>query len=77
MSDLTAIALGTPVEYRDSNGRRKAALIVGTAESIDEGSSIEVPDEGHAHLAVFSPTGSRYMSLNIPEGEGPHTFTVR
>lgn len=76
MSDLIAAKLGTAVEYRDGNGRRKAAFVVGTPETIDPGTDVEAPESGAVHLVVFSPTGARYMSYNIPEGEGPHTFSV-
>lgn len=73
MSDLK---LGDAVAYRDSNGRTKAAFVIATPETIAENTQVEAPAEGHVHLVVFSPTGSRYTSYDIAQGEGPHTFSV-
>lgn len=75
MSDNTAtIALGTTGTYTNSDGRRKAALVIGTPESIDPGHRIEVPNPGTVNLLVFSPAGAAYVRAGVatkaPEGDG-------
>jgi hypothetical protein len=66
--------LGKRVIYTSTDGYQKAAKIIGTAESIQEGTGVPVPGEGEAHLLVFSPTGKTYTRTNVTEGEGPGTF---
>lgn len=70
--------LGAGVEYRDTDGRIKAAIVTATPASIDgrdEQSGVKAPEAGHAHLHVFSFTGRDYDKRDVPMGEGPHTFT--
>ena len=76
----TLLRLGQSVEYRDSEGRLKAAIVTATPESIDgrdNQSGVTAPAAGCAHLTVFSFTGGVYTRHDIPEGDGPRTFTVR
>lgn len=69
--------LNKRVTYTDRNGFQKAALVVGTRDSIQKGTDLERPDKGCAHLKVFSPAGGGdYYRPNVPEGDGPGTFTV-
>lgn len=70
--------LGAIVEYRDSDGRIKPALVTATPATIDgrdDKTGIEAPQAGHAHLHVFSFTGGDYRKDNVPMGDGPGTFT--
>lgn len=69
--------LNKRVIYTDGNGFQKSALVVGTRDSIQPGTDLERPDKGSAHLKVFSPAGGAdYYRPNVPEGDGPRTFTV-
>lgn len=70
----TAPKLGEAVEYRDSNGFRKAAIVTATAESVDPAGPLEAPGDGRVHLAVLSPSGHLYPAFDIPPGDGPHTY---
>jgi hypothetical protein len=78
---VSGLALSTGVEYRDRDGRRKAAFIVATPETIgdmyDAQSGTSRPEPGTVHLMVFSFTGNHYIKHNVPLGEGPTTFSVR
>jgi hypothetical protein len=75
------IAVGQTVEYRDRDGRRKAAVVLATPESFgdefDARSGERAPEEGKVHLKVFSYTGRDYVKHNIAAGEGPYTYTLR
>lgn len=72
------IRLNKPVTYTDGNGFQKAAVIVGTRDSVKEGTDVARPEKGHAHLRVLSPAGKNrdYDRQNVPLGEGPRTFNV-
>lgn len=71
----TEARLGEMVTYRDHQGHQKVALVIGTTASITAEAGVPVPDANSVHLSVFSPSGSRYAKHNIPEGDGPSTFT--
>lgn len=76
---VTEARLGEIVTYRDSRGYAKAALVVGTQASIQadgpENDGTEAVQDGAVHLTVFGPTGNRYTRHNVPEGDGPNTFS--
>ena len=76
---VTEARLGEIVTYRDSRGYEKAALVVGTQASIKaegpENDGTEAVKDGAVHLTVFGPTGHRYTRHNVPEGDGPNTFS--
>ncbi len=78
---VSGLALGTAVEYRDRDGRRKAAFVVATPETIDGDydaqSGIPRPLPGTAHLQVFSFTGNHYVKHSVPLGEGPTSFSLQ
>ena len=69
------------MEYRDRHGRIKPALVTGTTETIREvdaiASGLGIPAPGNVHLLVFSPSGSAYAKYDIPQGEGPSTWSIR
>ncbi len=66
---MSDIAVAQAVEYRDSTGRVKAAIITATPESMEYG-----PEPGTVHLTVFG--GSVYQKRNVPQGDGPQTFKL-
>lgn len=70
------IRLGKGVAYTDGNGFVKAAIIIGTRDSIQDGTDVQRPGKGHAHLEVTSPAGKKYVRTNVPLGEGTRTFAV-
>jgi hypothetical protein len=79
MSDTKVLQLGTAVEYRDSDNRRKAAFVVATPDTMpefDERSGVRRPIDGTVHLSVSSFTGSYYIKHNVAPGDGPGTMTV-
>lgn len=79
MTTNTTLRLGQAVTYIDSSGYQKAAFVLGTRDSIQPGHEVEQPDEGHAHLAIFSPSGRRYTRHNVPEAQtsdSTQAFTV-
>lgn len=61
------IALGQSVQYVGTKGLPKAALVVGTPDSVVEGHALPLLSEGQLHLAVweFSQTGFT-PRLNVP-----------
>ncbi len=69
--------LGKSVIYTDAQGFQKPALVLGTPDSIQSDTDIEVPNDGTALLKVFSPSGKDYTRNHIPEGVGPRTYAVR
>lgn len=76
--DGAGIRLNKPVTYTDSNGYTKAAVITGTRSSIAEGTNVSRPEKGNAHLRILHPTDKTrdYVRENVPQGEGPRTFSV-
>lgn len=77
MTTNTTLRLGQAVTYTDTRGRQKAAFVIGTNDSVEPGHDLPVPEEGHAHLAIFSPSGQVYTRHNVPEAEDAfQAFTV-
>lgn len=70
-----AIKLGQRVVYTDGNGFEKAAVVIGTRDSVQKGTEITRPEKGSAILEITSPNGKKYVRGNVPSGEGPRTFT--
>lgn len=58
--------LGQMVTYVSTKGYEKAAMVVGTPESILPGHDYPVPAEGQRHLLVFALSGIS-PRLNVPE----------
>lgn len=61
-----ALALGHNAIYVDSKGHRKVALIIGTAESIVEGSALPTIPDDHFNIIVTSPSGRQYLKASVP-----------
>jgi hypothetical protein len=66
---MSSVVLGQTVVY-NANGKQKVGLVVGTHESVNPDTSVEQPLPDHAHLVVFSPTGSVYFRQNVPVFDG-------
>ena len=73
---MAKVKLGASVVYRDGSGFEKAALVVGTRKSVQEGTGVDRPEKGSVNLQVFSPSGKSYFRSNVAEGDGPKTFST-
>lgn len=72
--------LARRVLYTDGQGYQKAALVLGTHESVQAGTAVTQPAEGNVNLRVFSPTGDPskdYFRTNIAQGSGKRQFELR
>lgn len=69
------VTLGQPVVYISTKGKQKAAFVVGTPETVEEGTSLPVLLPGQLHLAVFTWGAGTYLPrLQVPfEGLGAQT----
>lgn len=71
------LKLARRVTYRDGSGYEKAAMVIGTRSSIQDGTEVQRPDEGNANLLIFKPgTGETYTRFNVPQGEGSNSFSL-
>ena len=59
------------VQYTDSKGHAKAALVTGTPETIGASDVIPALEPGELHLMVFSPTGNHYARHNVLHADEP------
>lgn len=85
VTDVTPIVapslftLGQDVTYVDTKGHIKVAKIIGTSDTIAQGSSLAVPAFNEAHLFVFGLNGS-YVRTSVPSEQnefgGVAYFTV-
>lgn len=62
---MAKATLGQTVTYVGANGKKKVGLVIGTADTIEEGTSVPSLEEDQVHLLVFSPTGNAYMRTNV------------
>ena len=60
------VQLGQNVTYISAKGQKKAALVIGTPDTIEEGTSVPQPEEFELNLLVISPTGSVYAKAKVP-----------
>jgi hypothetical protein len=74
LNETTIPALGTFVEYTDSSGHTKPALVLGGPDSDDR-----LPElaDGELHLYILSGTGSHDVRLNVPRDDEGHLRTWR
>ncbi len=66
--------------YTDGQGYQKAAVVIGTRESIKDGTEVKRPAEGNVNVLVLSATGKaekNYTRFDIPVGEGNRAFALR
>ena len=73
---MAKVRLGDTVRYTDGAGFEKAALVVGTRRSVQDGTAIKRPEKGSANLRIYSPSGQVYTRENVPQGDGPRTFAL-
>ena len=69
------VALGQSVQYISSKGKVKLALVVGTPETVEEGTSLPALLPGQLHLAVFTWSAGTFLPrLQVPfDGLGATT----
>lgn len=61
----STLTLGQIVTYTDTKGHLKPALVLGTIDTVVDGTDLPVPTEDEAHLTVFG-YGKCYTKLNVP-----------
>lgn len=61
----STLTLGQIVTYTDTKGHPKPAMVLGTIDTIVDGTDLPVPYENEAHLSVFG-YGKCYTKLNVP-----------
>ncbi len=69
--------LGRSVIYTDGQGKRKAARIIGTPDSVQAGTPVTPPKEDTVILEITAPDGSKHTRRDIPRGDGPRTWSAR
>ncbi len=76
---MAQVKLGRRGVYTDGNGYQKAAIVIGTYDSIQDGTDVQRPAEGNVNVRVLSPTGDAskdYARFDIPVGAGPKAFNI-
>ncbi len=68
--------LGKRVLYRDSQGFEKLAFVTATRSTVAKGTGVARPDKGSVHLHIISPTGKQYDRTNVPQGDGPRSYSL-
>lgn len=51
--------------YNSTDGKQKSAMVIGTPETVVEGTSIPVLAEGQVHILVFSLKGKVSPRYNV------------
>ncbi len=69
------VTIGQAVQYISTKGKVKAALVVGTPDTVEEGTHLPALLPGQLHLAVFTwSVGTFIPRLQVPfEGLGAQT----
>lgn len=66
---MATVKIGTTVEYVSTEGATKVGLVVATADTLKEGTSLSeaypLSDE-QVNLVVFSASGSHYPRYQVP-----------
>ncbi len=71
------LKLARRATYRDASGFQKAAIVIGTHDSVSEGTDVTRPEEGNANLLIFKAgNGETYVRTNVQQGDGPRTFSL-
>ena len=61
------VALMSPIVYVGSKGLPKAALVVGTPETVQPGHSLPELNEGQLHIIVWEFSAGHFVpKLNVP-----------
>jgi len=72
---MRKLKVGRRVSYTGNDGFTRAAIVLGTNETIKPGTKVTQPDEGNARLLVYKNTdGSTYIKDNVAPGEGKGQF---
>ena len=72
-----SLKLARRATYRDASGFETAAIVIGTNESVKDGTDVQRPEPGNANLLIFKPkTGETYVRFNVKQGDGPRTFSI-
>jgi len=68
---LPKVTLGQPVQYVGTKGLAKAAFVVGTPDTVEEGHSLPTLSEGQLHIVVWEFSKGHFTPrLNVPfEGQ--------
>lgn len=61
------LSLAQTARYVDTKGHEKVALVVGTPESVAEGTDLQTLNPGHYIVTVFSPSGRTYTKHSVPD----------
>lgn len=69
--------LGRSVIYTDGQGKRKAARIIGTPDSVQAGTPVAPPKPDTVILEITAPDGSKYVRRDIPRGDGKRAWSAR
>jgi hypothetical protein len=65
--EVPKVTLGTAVEYVGTKGKIKLGLVVGTPETVEEGTALPALLPGQLHIAVFTwSVGTFVPRLNVP-----------
>lgn len=68
MEPITAtLTLGQTAQFIDSKGHVRVALVIGTSESVQAGTSVPTLNPGFYNLMTFTAFGRPSVKLNIPE----------
>lgn len=59
------ITLGQSGVYTDSEGKAKAATVIGTRASIRPHTEVARPEEGRVNLLILVPNGKTYVRENV------------
>ncbi len=63
--------LGQRGTYTGRDGFQRAALVIGTHESVQDGTGVTRPAEGNVNVLVYRPKdGSTYTRTNVAVGTG-------
>lgn len=83
---VNPVVVGQGVQYTDTQGRKKAAIVVATpesfvpSESLTDATGLTSIPEGHVNLLVISPLFKMYPKVNVPyvslQVVDPETETV-
>lgn len=64
-----ALNLAQDVRYIDTKGHTKVAKVVGTPDSVVEGTDLPTLNEGHYTVIIFSPSGRVYGKHSVPDSD--------
>lgn len=66
MAKIQEPKIGSFVQYIDTKGHSKPALVTATVETVEPGTNLPQLTDTQLHLTVFSPSGSTYARHSVP-----------